>query len=403
MRVSYIDCLDRFHPEADRPSFSADGRGAYRKTQIPLPVALSDVPARFFRYGIEPRWLAADLAAAGHPDLVFVTSHMTYWYTGVRETVDMVKAVFPGVPVVLGGIYATLLPDHARAHSGACEVAPGPGEETVFRLVQHYTGFSCAPGFDTAQMDALPRPAFDLQSKIPYIPVLTTRGCPNRCAYCASHFLQPRRMRRSPNHVAAEIAFWHKRYGVSNAAFYDDALLADADDHAIPLFEALCTLEQKVAFHTPNAVHVRPITQEIAGLMYRAGFRTLRLGLETADGNNRDIDDKVGHEEFVRAVRYLLEAGFDAKHIGAYLLTGLPGQDLCSVEVSIDRVKQYGIRPVLTYYTPIPHTRMWAAACAASRYDLAAEPLFTNNSLMPCMLSYDRTWINRLKQRAALG
>ena len=402
--VSYIDCLDRFHPKRSHPAhpgYSADGRGAYRKTPIPKPLSLADVPATFSRYGIAHGWFEADLRAAGRPDLVLITAHMTYWYTGVAETIAMVKTVFPKTPVVLGGIYASLMPAHARAHTGADEVVPGAGEDAVFRLLEKYTGLSLQPAFDTRDMNAFPYPALDLQREIPCAPVLTARGCPNRCAYCASYFLQPRRMVRRPEHTAAEIVYWHEHFGVRNIAFYDDALLADAENNAIPLFERLAAMKKDLAFHAPNAIHVRAVTREIATLMYKAGFENIRLGLETADDKGRDMDDKVCGEEFVRAARFLLEAGFDAGQVGANLLVGLPGQDLRAVEASIDFVVKAGLRPLLTYYAPIPHTRMWEAACAASRYDLRADPLFTNNSLMPCMGKYDRSLIHRLKQRAA--
>jgi len=54
------------------------------------------------------------------------------------------------------------------------------------------------------------------------------------------------------------------------------------------------------------------------------------------------------------------------------------------VESSIRVVKESGITPILAHYTPIPHTRMWPEAVAASRYDLEADPIFTNNALWPC-------------------
>lgn len=399
VRVSYIDCLDRFHPNAPHPGHTADGRGAYRKTPIQPPPPLSDIPATFSRYGIDPAWFDAGLAAAGRPDLVLVTSHMTYWYTGVRETITMVKNRYPGVPVLLGGIYASLLPGHARMNTGADAVVPGAGEKTIFGLIKHHTAFSVPTGLDLSDMNAFPYPAFDMQSAIPYVPLLTARGCPNRCAYCASHVLQPHRCTRDPENVVAEIAFWHKHFGVDKFAFYDDALLSDAEAHAMPILEALGAMEGDLSFHTPNAIHVRPVTPAVAKAMYAAGFKTIRLGVETTDDNRREFDNKASRNEFVRAASALLDAGFAADQLGAYLLVGLPGQDMDAVEASIDAVKETGIKPVLAYYTPIPRTRMWEAACAASRYDLAAEPLFTNNSLMPCMSRYDRRLINRLKQR----
>ncbi|MEJ2097618.1 MAG: B12-binding domain-containing radical SAM protein, partial [Deltaproteobacteria bacterium] len=42
------------------------------------------------------------------------------------------------------------------------------------------------------------------------------------------------------------------------------------------------------------------------------------------------------------------------------------------------------ITPVLAHYSPIPHTALWKDAVAASRYDLAADPIYTNNAVWPC-------------------
>jgi len=70
--------------------------------------------------------------------------------------------------------------------------------------------------------------------------------------------------------------------------------------------------------------------------------------------------------------------------VGAYLLMGLPDQSLDAVTSSIRVVKAAGITPILAHYTPIPHTTMWRAAVAASRYDIESDPVFTNNALWPC-------------------
>jgi hypothetical protein len=80
----------------------------------------------------------------------------------------------------------------------------------------------------------------------------------------------------------------------------------------------------------------------------------------------------------------------------------LPGQSLAGVEASIAVVKALGLTPVLAHYTPIPHTRLWPAAVAASRYDLTADPIFSNNALMPCRPeAFSWQTVSRLKQLAA--
>lgn len=192
-------------------------------------------------------------------------------------------------------------------------------------------------------------------------------------------------MRRSPPSVVDEIVHWHHHHGVLDFAFYDDALLVDAERHALPIFEAIVEKQMPVSFHTPNAVHIRSITADVAGLMKRAGFHTLRLGLETAAFETRhELDAKLTEAEFVQAVGHLKNAGFESGQIGAYLLVGLPGQSLGAVETSVKVVKNAGITPILAHYTPIPHTRLWKDAMAVSRYDLAADPVFSNNAIFPC-------------------
>jgi radical SAM superfamily enzyme YgiQ (UPF0313 family) len=137
--------------------------------------------------------------------------------------------------------------------------------------------------------------------------------------------------------------------------------------------------------------------------MYQAGFTTLRLGLETAEFDQRQqLDKKVSEGEFKRAVNCLIEAGFNKDQVGAYLLVGLPGQQISSVEQSIKAVIDCDIMPVPAYYTPIPHTALWPKAVAASRYDITSDPVFTNNAINPCSkepFSWDM--ISRLKELAA--
>lgn len=403
-RVSYVDCLDRFHPKGRHPPApgARQGRGPYLKTPIAKPPGLEDIPRTFSRYGIAPQWLAEDLAALRPPDLILVTSLMTYWYPGVAEAIAVLRRAFPGVPIVLGGIYATLCPDHAAACCGADRVVTGMAESTILSLAAEYTGHHTALRFDPRNMDTWPYPALDLERQIPHVPLLTSRGCPFSCDYCASGYINPVRMRRSPASVVKEIRHWHERFGVRDFAVYDDALLMDADRHVLPLLEQIVAAGLPVRFHTPNALHIRCITADMARLMFAAGFVTLRLGLETtATDRRRKMDSKVDQAEFVDAVAHLKAAGFSGDRIGAYLLAGLPGQPMEEVETSTRLVRDCGITPIPTYYTPIPHTAMWEAAKAASRYDLETDPVLTNNAVWPC--SKDPfSWppLTRLKQLA---
>jgi radical SAM superfamily enzyme YgiQ (UPF0313 family) len=404
VRVSYLDCLNRFHPRAAQIDPSARyGRGPYLKTKIAKPAGLHDVNRHFSRYGILPEWFEEDLRKLKQPDLVLVTSLMTYWYPGVRETIDSVRSVFPETPIVLGGIYARLCEAHAQGNSGADEVFVAPAEQNILSLIRRYTGYSVSLKFDPANLDSYPFPALDLQTRINYVPLLTSRGCPFSCAYCASHLLEPRRMLRSAESVVEEISYWHKDHGVMDFILYDDAFLVDAAKHAIPILEKIIDADLPVRFHTPNAIHIRGISRQTASLMFRAGFHTLRLGLETVEFEHRQkMDKKVSEEEFIAAARCLEAAGFDKSRVGAYLLAGLPDQSWESVMQSIQTVNHNGIIPVIAYYTPIPHTALWPRAVATSRYDLETDPIFTNNAIMPCQKEpFSWKKISRLKELSA--
>lgn len=403
-RVSFIDCLERFHPrapETDRDPPARCGRGPYLKTRIPTPASIRDVPRTYSRYGIRPEWFEESLSALPKPDLILMTSMMTYWYPGVRESIDHIRAVFPETPIVLGGVYASLCTDHAVSASGADRVIPGLAEETILDIAAEFTGFSASLRFDPDLPDAYPYPAFDLQSRILYVPILTSRGCPFSCAYCASRFLNPKRTRRTPESVLEEIRFWHRRYQVVDFVLYDDAFLSEAEVHALPILEGICGSGMRLRFHTPNALHIRGITPEIARLMFEAGFATVRLGLETAAAGEDGLDRKASPGEFRSAASFLRSAGFRVDQVGAYLLAGLPGQPLRTILESIEAVHQSGVTPVPAYYSPIPRTALWKEALKSSRYDLACDPIYTNNAILPCQKEpFSWETIRRLKVAA---
>ena len=64
---------------------------------------------------------------------------------------------------------------------------------------------------------------------------------------------------------------------------------------------------------------------------------------------------------------------------------------------SIEFVEKIGAVPYLSEYSPIPHTVLWERAVRESEYDIVSEPLFHNNSLLPCWNASQRMEMSRLK------
>jgi radical SAM superfamily enzyme YgiQ (UPF0313 family) len=391
--IHLIDCLATRDPQrmgtkginkADRKHY---GTGHFLKEQIEKPAVLAEIPRKYSRYGISPHLFQEELNTIPKPDVILVTSMMTYWYPGVFEVIRLVKQHYPDVPVILGGIYATLCHDHAVNFSGADFCIPGKGEVTVLNkiseLTHQKTGFM--PNY--ADLDSLPYPAFDLLLQHDALCLLSARGCPYQCTYCASSLLHPEFRERGPSSVIDEIAYWMDSYHVKDFAFYDDALLCRTEDNLIPLLKGINKITINCNFHAPNGLHVRGMSEEVAELLFQAGFRTIRLGLESTDEVRQvQTGRKTTNKEFQEAVQHLRKAGYEPADIGVYLLIGLPGQHIQEIKRSIQFVRDCGARHFLAEYSPIPGTQLWEEALKHSPFDLANEPLLHNNSILPCRL-----------------
>ena len=121
-QVTLIDCLD----------FSIKtkgyGDGRFFKTKIEKPLLFKSIPRNYSQYGIPEEILLKRLLFIEEPDLIGVTSGMTYWYPGVFKLIEITKKLFKKAPIILGGIYATLCYEHAKKYSGVDIVFNGRGE-----------------------------------------------------------------------------------------------------------------------------------------------------------------------------------------------------------------------------------------------------------------------------------
>lgn len=327
-KVVFFDCLD------SRPRRDDYGCGKFTKKLVEKPEVIKDVQRAFYRYGIDV------LEVSVRPDVVYVGSGMTYWYPGVVEVIRLIRSKWPGVKIILGGIYANLCKEHALRYSGADEIWNG-------KRINDY-------------------PAWDLYGSTDSIVIQTSFGCPFSCSYCGAD----RNFSRRPyGEVIDEIQLFSPR----DVAFYDDALLVNVK----PLLNEIIRRKIKIRFHTPNGLHARFIDREVAGLMKQAGFVTIRIGLETTKENS-----KVTNEEFLQAVRYLKEAGFTAKEIAVYTMFGSLEDGPKDVIEDIRFVTEVAKVPIkLNAYALVPGSedyRRWG-------FSDDLDPLWHNKTIFPLL------------------
>lgn len=369
--VKFIDlCNAENFGEQFATKRKSDGTGSFYKELVDTPHQYSMFDKGYHRFGLPVDVFRNILEKCEKPDIVIITSVMTYWYLGVNATIKLIKQVFPDVSCYLGGIYATLLPDHAQQNSGADVVITGNASNFFDRVL----------GKKLNKTFILPRLEL-FYKKLNYIPILTSYGCPFNCDYCASKSIYRGNMEHGETSECLQyIIKYTERYKTDIVAFYDDALLYNKENHIFKLLQSVIEAGIKLKFYTPNGLHIRFIDGMCAELLMYSGFQKLRLSLEFTQ-NNR-YDSKTSLKEFETAIKRLHNVGFKQHQLGVYLLCGVPGQTKEELKQAIDYVYDVGGYPYLSEYSPVPGSKLYEKIKSKCKYDLS-EPLYHNNSILP--------------------
>jgi hypothetical protein len=377
-----FDYLDRLHPFAlGQKQLESDrwGRGRFYCQRIPGPACLRHIPRYFRRFGL-PRSIFEEFLRQQQPfDFVFVQTMMTYWYLGVKEVIEDIRKLRPDAKIILGGNYVTLCSSHAqRLDADLC--VEGANLEPLWKYL------SIEPDL---QQPAL----WETYNKLNVGVLKLSEGCPFDCTYCSVPKVYGKFKGRTLENSLAELELLIK-CGVENIAFYDDALLFKAEKVLVPFLEELVKRNIGVNFHTPNGLHARFVTKELAEPMVKAGFKTFYLGYESASLQwQKRTGSKVSSDELAQAVEHLTAAGAEPQNITAYQILGHPHIGIQQLEGSMRFANSLGIRGMLADFSPIPGTQDGQECRKWVDMD---EPLFHNKTAFPIiLLGFDEA--NRLK------
>ncbi len=392
--VTFVNCLRRDSPRKAKRCSTGD----FPWVELEKPPAYGTIPRKYKLYGIEECRLHRLLENARRPDMIFIGSGMTYWIDGLARTVDAVGGVLPGIPVVIGGIAARLMPELLAQRFPECIVVShgildaGQGLRTKHDLLA-----------DLKPIGADPSLLGGLHSceHLYHGPVLTSLGCPLDCTYCASRLLQPSFRHRSVEVILDEIEYCIDTFGVRDFAFYDDALLYGPRRDLVDLFRRLCVKQGMVRLHTPNGLHLRPLTPALVELMREAGFVTLRFGYETgSQAHASDTCAKAGRKLLADRISLVKAAGFGSHAVGVYIMGGLPGQTVESMLDEMDYVGSLGIDVKPVFLSPVPGTPVFNTY--ASRFPgLQSDPLLHNDTVFVTMLEgWGGEAVRRVREKA---
>ncbi len=189
----------------------------------------------------QPHMPAADVDAVG-------IGAMTTQATRAYALADAYRAL--GVPVIMGGIHASALPQEALKH--ATIVCRGDAEGTLPHALNGLVAGNPRAIYDWKEFPDAPiaTPRKDLLNPKDYLvfnPIQTTRGCPHGCTFCTTPAIFGRRFRqRSIDDIVREMQAAKERFNTKVFIFSDDDV---AGNHAwaMQLFEAIRPLKVRWA------------------------------------------------------------------------------------------------------------------------------------------------------------
>ncbi len=255
------------------------------------------------------------------PDIVGISCMYTAYSADAHRVAKIVKGVNRDIPVLMGGAYASAFPDVVMKDNNVDAVVHAEGEETFLALVKRvenkkdFSGVAGATFRDSSgsvvvnpardfikDLDSIPFPARHLLDmslylekhagpyamRAPSSTIITSRGCPNACAYCTIKFVWgSRRWRgRSAVNVVDEMALLYNRYGVREFQIMDDS----AGTSKVRLQEICREILKRgldIKWTTPNGIAHWFLDEETLRLMKKAGCYRITFGIESGNIHTR--------------------------------------------------------------------------------------------------------------------
>lgn len=305
----------------------------------------------------------------GHPDEVIVDGipedteviGINAPFTDSRLTlyplVRAIKKRFPHVPVVVGGVLATTLPNQIIEESGADIVVKGEGEIAFSRIlngdplesipglvVKRSDGSIFAHPQRSEQLktvDQIPPPGYDFRPMEEYVKwsprgdradrtlsLISSRGCPFTCEFCSIPEKGQLWRPFTPERVLEEIKHAIKTWGVNHIEFEDDNFTLQ-EPRALAVLGYLKELRQKgheITCSFPNGIMIDRMTESLAVLLKEAGADIIYLPVESGDTRVLLSMDKPEAQKHLattlEVAKWCVDAGLQTS---CFFITAYPG------------------------------------------------------------------------------
>ncbi len=289
------------------------------------------------------------------------------------EALNILRAIrkekrhFPIVAV--GGPHATAMKERLLLDDWDY-VCVGEGERAIISLVEGKHDGKLIIGERVSNLDSLPLPAyhlFDLKSyqrpgaAKPTAPLLSSRGCPFHCTFCAKEVSGRIVRYHSPERFIDQVRMIKERFGIDQFMIYDDIFTLVKER-----VKQICQRLTPLGITWRCQSHVRTIDKERLTFMQKAGCLEIAYGVENPDDRVLEYFGKgTTVEDNKRAIAITKEAGIRVK---IYLMFGSALDSFETARGMINFIEETEPDDVqLSVLTPLPGSEMYAHP---ERFDL---------------------------------
>jgi len=334
------------------------------------PLGLASIAAVLEREGYQVEILDANALQLseseiakeiGNVDIIGITA-MTPFINSAIKVAKEIKKGKSDSTVIVGGAHVTVLPEETLSNVPEIDViVRGEGEETAIELydalksgdsLQNVRGITYRDNGIIkstpirpliAGLDSLPFPAYHLLPlhryklhpphgrKLPFMAMLTSRGCPYNCVFCSKPIFGRKFRSQSPQRIASEIDYLGVKFKIKEIAFYDDLFTLDKKRIA-NLAEEFKKRDLSIPWTCETRVDL--VTEELLKAMKQAGCYMIAYGIES--GNQTILNNlrkKITIEQVRKAVKMTHDTGIQS--IG-YFMLGSPGETPATIRQTID-------------------------------------------------------------------
>jgi radical SAM superfamily enzyme YgiQ (UPF0313 family) len=269
-----------------------------------------------------------------------------------------------GIPVVLGGVHVSLLPDEAQCHADSIVI--GPAEESWPRLLRDYAAGKLQKRYrDNKQQSPwlhLPPPRYDLLRRSGYMvpdTIMATRGCRQACDFCTIPALGVGYAKRPIGEVLRDI-----KAAPSQFIVFNDVSLVDDTEYSMELFTAMLPLKKRWGGLATTKLIEHP---HLISLMAQSGCNYLLFGFESFyQGALKEIHKGFNfNRDYEKLIQELHTYNISVQ--GCFIF-GFDHDDATVFAATVDRINELKIDiPRFSILTPYPGTELYRTLSAENR------------------------------------